>query len=283
MKIDINDLYKVKGIGNKTLDRIRDQFKKEDEVGVVGDFNPTIIWNAELYKGDCLQVMDYLIDKDVKINAIITDPPYGTTACRWDSIIPFNKMWSRLKKLRYDSTPIVLFGSEPFSSQLRMSNIIEYKYDWIWDKGRWYNFASVNYQPFKSHEIISIFSDSKHMYNPQMTEGEPYTCKQGKKGDVYWWDNGKTIITENNWERYPLSIQKFIRGGDIWDHPTQKPVKLLEYLIKTYTNKGDVVLDFTMGSGTTGVACKNLDRKFIGIEMDEKYFKTAKDRILNNN
>jgi len=236
----------------------------------------------ELIQGDCLEVMDELIEKGVVVDAIITDPPYGTTACKWDSVIPFDKMWERLKKLIKPNGAIVLFGSEPFSSALRMSNIKNYKYDWVWDKGRGYNFASLKYQPFKSHEIISVFSKCTHFYNPQKTKGKPYTQKQGRKGEVYGGDNGKNIVTVNNGDRHPLSIQKFVRGKDVGSHPTQKPVALMEYLIKTYTNEGETVLDFTMGSGTTGVACKNLNRSFIGIELDPRFFKIAEKRINEN-
>ena len=140
--------------------------------------------SINLFNGDCLEVMDNLIKKGVTVDAIITDPPYGTTACKWDSIIPFDEMWLRLNKLIKPNGAIVLFGSEPFSSALRMSNIKQYKYDWVWDKGRGYNFASVKYQPFKSHELISIFSKKSHFYQPQMTTGEPYTKKQSRKGEA---------------------------------------------------------------------------------------------------
>jgi site-specific DNA-methyltransferase (adenine-specific) len=234
----------------------------------------------KLYQGDCLEVMDKLIDEGVKVDAIITDPPYGTTACKWDSVIPFDEMWQRLNKLIKPNGAIVLFGSEPFSSALRMSNIKNYKYDWVWDKGRGYNFASLKYCPFKSHEIISVFSKKAHNYFPQKTKGRPYSQKQGRKGEVYGGDNGREIITINNGDRHPLSIQKFVRGrDDVGLHPTQKPVALMEYLIKTYTNENETVLDFAMGSGSTGVACVNTGRNFIGIEIDETYFNIAKKRI----
>ena len=225
-------------------------------------------WYAYLW--DCLEIMDSLIEQWIQVDAIITDPPYWTTACKWDQIIPFNKMRERLNKLIKPNWAIVLFGSEPFSSALRMSNIKNYKYDWIWEKERWSNFASVKYQPFKKHEIISVFSKQSHFYNPQMEKWEPYTCKQWRKWDVYWWDNWKEVITINNWERYPFSIIKFKR--DRWQHPTQKPVALIEYLIKTYTNEWETVLDFTAGSFTTAIACENTNRKRICIEKDEWYY-----------
>jgi site-specific DNA-methyltransferase (adenine-specific) len=243
----------------------------------------------QLYNGDCLEVMDRLIEKGVKVDAIITDPPYGTTACKWDSVIHFEAMWERLNKLIKDNGAIVLFGSEPFSSALRMSNIKNYKYDWVWEKQQGANFANVNYQPFRVSECVSVFGEfatsfnkkKTKNYNPQMSEGTPYLCKSGKqKHDTL--NNGSAKdglhITENKGQRHPRNIIKF-NHDKTKHHPTQKPVALMEYLVKTYTNEGEIVLDFTMGSGTTGVACKNLNRKFIGIELDEKYFNIAKERI----
>jgi len=224
--------------------------------------------------------MDKLIAEGVKVDAIITDPPYGTTACKWDSIIPFDEMWKRLKLLRKDRTPVVLFGSEPFSSALRMSNIKEYKYDWIWEKQQGANFMLVKYHPYKVHELVSVFFN--HIYNPVMVKGKPYISGKGTSGDVT--NNVVKKQTKNIGTRYPRSIQRFstdkAKGSK---HPTQKPVALMEYLIKTYTNECDTVLDFTMGSGTTGVACKNLNREFIGIELDDEYFNIAQERIKRCN
>ena len=188
-------------------------------------------------------------------------------------------MWLRLNQLIKPNGAIVLFGSEPFSSALRMSNIKNYKYDWVWDKVRGYNFASLKYQPFKSHEIVSVFSNNTHNYYPQMTEGKSYECKQGYKGEAYGGDNKKYIITVNNGDRHPLSIQAFNRDKTDSGHPTQKPVKLMEYLIKTYTNENELVLDFTAGSFSTGVACVNTNRNFIGIELDKKYFDIGVKRV----
>lgn len=228
-----------------------------------------------LLQGDCLELLKQIPDNS--IDMILTDPPYGTTACEWDSVIPFEKMWNELKRVTKKNGAMLLFGSEPFSSQLRMSNLAMYRYDWIWDKGRGYNFATVKHQPFRSHEIISVFSHKTAKYYPIKTAGKPYTCKQGRVGEVYGLKN-KNIVTVNTGERYPLSIQKFAKDKDKF-HPTQKPVELCEYLIKTYTKEGDVVLDFTMGSGSTGVACINTKRKFVGIERDPKYFEIAKRRM----
>lgn len=245
----------------------------------------------KLYQGDCLQVMDKLIAKGVVVDAIITDPPYGTTACKWDSVIPFDEMWERLNKLIKPNGAIVLFGSEPFSSLLRVSNLNMYKYDWKWEKSSGANFLNFKYQPAKVHEDILVFgkmatSYSKNgnmEYNPQMEEGKPYSQKSGKQktlnANTSVRSEIKQVVTKNKGERYPRSIQKFNQDKEKL-HPTQKPVALMEYLIKTYTNEGELVFDFTMGSGTTGVACKNLGRKFIGIELDEKYFDIAKERII---
>ena len=242
-----------------------------------------------LIQGDCLEVMDRLIAEGIKVDAIITDPPYGTTACKWDSVIPFDEMWLRLNKLIKEDGAIVLFGSEPFSSALRMSNIRKYKYDWIWEKPNGTNFISVKYQPFRVHEQIMVFGDGaityvkngKNMkYNPQKTEGKPYTAKTGNAERRSVHREGSDMsgyTTVNDGTRMPRSVQKF--NTDKGFHPTQKPVELMEYLIKTYTNEGDTVLDFTMGSGSTGLACKNTGRHFIGIELDEDYFKIAKERI----
>ena len=247
----------------------------------------------KLYKGDCLEVMDELIEKGVVVDSIITDPPYGTTACKWDSVIPFPEMWERLNKLIKPNGAIVLFGSEPFSSALRMSNIKNYKYDWIWEKSRALGFTNAKNKPLNKHETISVFSNGttancspKRMpYFPQglkeinkVVNGIK-ACKADEKegGHKFARNSHKKqhIQTHTN---YPNQIIKFNNEGKT-THPTQKPVALMEYLIKTYTNENETVLDFTMGSGTTGVACKNLGRKFIGIEMDEGYFKIAEDRI----
>ena len=235
----------------------------------------------DLYRGDCLEVMDRMIAEGVKVDAIITDPPYGTTACKWDSVIDFNLMWEQLNRIIKPNGAIVLFGSEPFSSALRMSNIKNYKYDWVYVKSQAQNFLNAKKQPLRNNECISVFYKKQCIYNPQKTEGKAYTVKDGKKSESISADKNVTnggFITVNNGDRYPLSVMnKHSQENGL--HPTQKPVALMEYLIKTYTNEGETVLDFTMGSGTTGVACKNLGRDFIGIEMDDKYFDIAKKRI----
>lgn len=230
----------------------------------------------KVYNDDCLKVMDKLIADGVKVDAVITDPPYGTTACKWDSVIPFNEMWERLNKLIKDNGAIVLFGSEPFSSALRMSNIKNYKYDWVWNKKKGGNIMNLKHQPYKIHETISVFN--KHHYYPVMENQKERVSKTYSKGEANGIKNYGDMRTYD--KKYPKSIIECSNANQKGKvHPTQKPVELMEYLIKTYTNEGEAVLDFTMGSGTTGVACKKLNRNFIGIELDEKYFDIACKRI----
>lgn len=246
----------------------------------------------ELYNGDCLEVMDKLIEQGVKVDCILTDPPYGTTACKWDNVIPFEPMWERLNKLIKPSGAIVLFGTEPFSSSLRASNIRNYKYDWYWNKSKALGFAHCKNKPMNKVEVISVFSLSniKHKgqpnrmeYNPQglipynkLVKGNNKSCEGDTNGHRYARPSHKEYIRE--FTNYPTNILEFNNEGNTV-HPTQKPVALLEYLIKTYTNENELVLDFTMGSGSTGVACMNTNRKFIGIELDKVYFDIAKNRI----
>ena len=229
-----------------------------------------------LLQGDCLELMKQVPDKSIDL--ILCDLPYGTTKCKWDVVIPFDKLWAQYNRIIKDNGAIVLFGNEPFSSQLRLSNLKNYKYDWVWDKKRGSNFATVKIRPFNSFENIMVFYKKQPTYNPQMWKSTPYTCKQGyvgvaKQTGLYRDD----VITVNNGDRYPLTILSFSKETGL--HPTQKPVALLEYLIKTYTNEGDTVLDNCMGSGSTGVACKNTNREFIGMELDEKYYKIACERL----
>ena len=237
--------------------------------------------NIQLYQGDCLEIMDKLIEKGVKVDAIITDPPYGTTACKWDTVIPFDEMWDRLNKLIKDNGAIVLFGSEPFSSKLRCSNLKNYKYDWVWNKKLAGNGMLAKKQPLKIHENVIVFNSK--IYIPQMTTGKlrKKLTNNLKISEINGGDGVKRATETFNDQYYPTSIQEFsmanLRRNRL--HPTQKPVDLLEYLIKTYTNENEIVLDFTMGSGSTGVACINTNRKFIGIELDDNYFNVAKKRI----
>tara|TARA_R110001599_G_scaffold134161_1_gene311898 strand:- start:21 stop:749 length:729 start_codon:yes stop_codon:yes gene_type:complete len=235
----------------------------------------------ELLQGDCLEVMKGIPDGSV--DAIITDPPYGTTACKWDSVIDFDLMWEQLNRIIKPNGAIVLFGSEPFSSALRMSNIKNYKYDWIWDKKFSGSIGIAKYQPMRTTERISVFY-KKVKYYPQMIKRDTPITNGGNKcksdsGQIKSPKDGyKKIYTE----KYPIDILTYSVRKERGFHPTQKPVALMEYLIKTYTNEGETVLDFTMGSGSTLVACDNLNRNGIGIEMDEAYFKIAEQRIKEN-
>jgi site-specific DNA-methyltransferase (adenine-specific) len=260
-----------------------------------------------LYNDDCLKVLPTLADNSIDL--VLTDPPYGTTACKWDSVIPFEPMWKELKRIIKENSAIALFGSEPFSSHLRLSNLDWFKYDWIWEKQKASNFMGAKYSPLKYHEIISIFSNKTHNYYPQkykvlgiedvmqLNKKQMINLFETKEYDRYGKiDNRKTInnpITNkdhignklkrirnaDDGYRNPKSVLKINKEINTNTHPTQKPIPLLEYLIKTYTNEGDTVLDFTMGSGSTGVACKNINRNFIGIEMGKNYFDIAKNRI----
>jgi len=233
----------------------------------------------DLRLGDCLEVMKSIPDGSV--DAIITDPPYGTTACKWDSVIDFDLMWKQLNRIIKPNGAIVLFGSEPFSSALRMSNIQNYKYDWIWEKEQGTGFARSKKQPLRKHEVISVFYSKQPHYNSQGNKLDK-TRRIKRKANSNNKSNSDSL--ENSEDRISIythetkhTLLRFNRDKGL--HPTQKPIKLMEYLIKTYTNENETVLDFTMGSGSTGVAAKNLDRKFIGIEQDEAYFKIATDRI----
>jgi len=243
-----------------------------------------------LLHGDCLELMKTI--PSGSIDAIITDPPYGTTACKWDSVIPFDLMWEQLNRIIKPNGAIVLFGSEPFSSALRMSNIKNYKYDWIWDKSHG-SFATAKTQPLKRHEIISVFGNLKVIYYRQMDQVvgkvrdrriESFRSSFEEKNfisDTTGINSKKYALDYNPKKINPKSVLKFSSQRGL--HPTQKPVALMEYLIKTYTNENETVLDFTCGSGTTGVACVNTNRNFIGIEKDENYFKIASERINSKN
>lgn len=243
-----------------------------------------IIENATLYQGDCLEVMKIIPDKS--IDMILCDLPYGTTACKWDVIIPFEPLWEQYKRIIKDKGAIVLFGSEPFSTQIRSTNIKEFKYDWIWEKERGIGFQIAKYRPLQKHEIISVFGKGTINYFPIMKIGK---YKINKCGIYKSKDSGKVSplahIYKNykgNYDNkyYPLSILYFKRDKNRL-HPTQKPVALLQYLIKTYTLENEIILDNCMGSGSTGIAAKYLNRKFIGIELDKKYFNIAVNRIKN--
>lgn len=233
--------------------------------------------DVTLLHGDCLELMKGI--PDGSIDMILCDLPYGTTACKWDSVIPFEPLWEQYNRIIKDNGAIVLFGSEPFSTELRHSNLKMYKYDWVWNKKLAGNGILAKRQPLKIHENIMVFNTS--IYMPQMTKGKLRKKMTGniKESEI---TGGNSVVKEYcNDEYYPKSIIEVsaanMRKGRL--HPTQKPVDLLEYLVKTYTNEGDVVLDNCMGSGSTGVACMNTGRKFIGMELDEGYFDIACKRI----
>lgn len=241
--------------------------------------------NIELLHGDCKQLVPSLIEQGIKCDLILVDPPYGTTSCSWDTIIPFDIMWDFIRKIRKDGCPTVIFGTEPYSSYLRISNIKEFKYDWVWKKSKSGSAFTAKYRPVCKHEMISVFGKGVINYYPQMVEGTPYFRKHRIIKSINNHNigfNNKEVHTENEGVRYPITVQEFQQKWRRQDqvHPTQKPISLMEYLIKTYSKEGDIVLDFCMGSGTTGVACKNLNRNFIGIELEERYYEIARKRIF---
>ena len=244
----------------------------------------------KLFMGDCLHILQQI--QDQAVDMVLADLPYGTTACKWDNVIPFEPLWEQLHRICKPNAAMCMFGLEPFSTLMRMSNLKRFKYDWIWRKSNG-GFVYAKYKPLVRHENISIFSEKPHRYFPQMIQrtgkirdrrkekyiirtlaaGTPQSTETMKiKSTAFAEDYDPNFV-------YPISIQEFANAREGRVHPTQKPVALLEYLIKTYTTEGDTVLDPTMGSGSTGVACKNTNRKFIGVEKDETYFKLAQQRI----
>lgn len=246
--------------------------------------------NIELWQGDCLELMGGISDKSVDL--ILCDLPYGTTKNKWDSTIDLESLWRGYKRIIKDNGCIALFAQTPFDKVLGASNLDMLKYEWIWEKPLATGFLNSRFAPMKAHENILIFSNSAACYvkdvsramkyYPQMTEGKPYTSVQGMTSTNYDTKWAKKSTTINEGTRYPRDVQKFAHDKDKL-HPTQKPVALLEYLIKTYTDEGDLVLDNCMGSGSTGVAAKNTNRDFIGMELDENYFEIAKKRIESEN
>ena len=246
--------------------------------------------NYKLYQGNCLDIMKNIPDKS--IDMVLCDLPYGTTNCKWDSIIPLDELWKQYNRILKDKGAIVLFGVDPFSSKLISSNINNYKHKWIWNKKSAGNVLVAKYQPLKVCEDIIVFSKKNQSVNyyPIYAEGEKDRTKEKpreKKSDLFSGIKSGKFIHGNNKkgsQRYPKNLitipaQTNECANKKRLHPTQKPVALLEYLIKTYTNENDIVLDNCMGSGSTGVACINTNRNFIGIELDENYFNIAKKRI----
>jgi len=244
----------------------------------MSDIKTNDVW---LMKGDCLERMKEI--ESGSVDLILTDPPYGTTACKWDSVIPLDKMWEQLKRIIKPNGAIVLFGSQPFTSMLITSNLEMFKYCWIWDKRRPSNPMLAKKQCLKVHEDIVIFYSKLGIYNPQgifVTDGKPRGGTAPSKTDLGFGNSIKKPYKQTV-SGYPKSILTFGTDNSKNIHPTQKPVALMEYLIKTYTNENETVLDFTFGSGTTGVACVNTNRKFIGIEMDDNYFDIGSKRITS--
>ena len=239
--------------------------------------------NIDIKQGDCLELMKEIPNNS--IDCIICDLPYGTTKCSWDIIIPFEDLWKQYKRIAKDNAAIVLFGQEPFSSYLRLSNIKWYRYDIYWEKERLTNVLQVKKRVGKTIETISIFYKKQCTYNPQMVkyEGEKRTNKvdNGKLGNLID-DSKKTVYEYNdNGLRYPTQVWKYQRDCLKTNlHPTQKPLLLIENLIKTFSNEGDTILDNCMGSGTTGLGCIHTNRNFIGMELDEKYFSIARERLI---
>lgn len=234
----------------------------------------------ELMLGDCLERMAGIAPGSVDL--VLTDPPYSTTACKWDAVIPFEPMWAAVKRVLKPNGAAVMTASQPFTSALVMSNTDWFKYAWVWEKSKASNYLQAKKCPLKNHEDVLVFSPTVAPYYPQMVDGEAYAARPGKKvTEVYRPAKDAMFRNGSDGKRYPKSIQYFktseAEGAVV--HPTQKPVALMEYLIRTYTNEGETVLDFTMGSGTTGVACANTSRRFIGIERDDTYFQIAKRRI----
>lgn len=234
-----------------------------------------------LYQDDCLSVLPTLPDSSVDL--FVLDLPYGTTQNQWDKIIPYDSLWEQINRLRKPNTAILMFAQSPFDKLLASSNIAMFKYEWIWEKPAATGFFNAKKMPLKAHENILVFYEKPPTYNPQKTDGHARkVATKTKSQDNPCYGKADKVVHYDSTERYPRSVIKFSSDKQSSSlHPTQKPLALVEYLVKTYSNEGDTVMDFCMGSGTTGVACGNLGRKFIGIEKDEKYFLIAKNRLTD--
>jgi len=278
MDISLSELSEVKGIGKKTIQRIR-EYKLADK-GYISEYDDSLhLERNSVNQGDCLELINGIPDNS--IDMILADLPYGTTACRWDSIIDLDKLWLQYERIIKDNGAIVLTASQPFTTKLINSNFELYKYNWVWNKKKAGNIFTAKYQPMKVHEDILVFGEGKTKYNPQMVRrdkikvsknygtGETMGGNYEKENSVYKYD-----------KKYPISILTKSNAAQTGkQHPTQKPVALFEYLIKTYTNEGDLVLDNVAGSGTTGVACQNTNRDYILIEKEQKYIDVIKERL----
>lgn len=232
----------------------------------------------QLSLGDCLQLMKLI--PDYSVDMILCDLPYGTTQCKWDSVIDFSKLWEQYIRITKESAAIVLTAMQPFTSALIMSNPKMFKYDWVWEKGSATGFLNAKKQPLRAHESVCVFYRKQCTYNPQFTHGHERKTATKKTVNSECYGKAIKITDYDSTDRYPRSVQFFSSDKQkVNIHPTQKPLALMEYLVKTYSNEGDVVLDNCMGSGTTGAACANTGRRFIGIELDANYFAAASDRI----
>lgn len=238
----------------------------------------------KIYNEDCLEGMKRI--PDGSIDCIICDLPYGTTQNHWDSVIPFDELWLQYRRICKPSAAIVLFGQEPFSSKLRMSNLEWFRYDWIWKKPRGTGFLNANRMPLKNHEVISVFYKQLPTYNPQFTQGRPYKMRSNHKESSNY-GSYRNIGIDSDGKRYPIDVLEFngvnnqfpVNGKANTIHPTQKPVNLIRYLVRTYSNEGDTILDNCMGSGTSAVACILEKRHFIGFELNGEYYNEACERI----
>lgn len=282
--ISIEDLRGVKGIGPKTIKRIEKKIEDVEEAEAFeSTYNSKIrLEEDNIYLGDCLELMNGVPDNS--IDMILADLPYGTTACSWDSVIPLNKLWKHYDRIVKEGGVIVLTASQPFSSRLVNSKPEMFKHEWIWEKNAGSNFGAMSYQPMKEHESVMVFGKGSINYNPIMEERAEsgkerinHVVNYNTSTTVYAEGLDKKISSKRGEMRYPRSIQKFNRERGL--HPTQKPVGLFEYLIKTYTDEGDIVLDNVIGSGTTAVASIRTGRKYIGIEKDKDYFDIANKRV----
>ena len=230
----------------------------------------------KIYNEDCLEGMKRIDDKS--IDMILCDLPYGMTYNKWDTVIPLDKLWEQYERIIKDNGAIVLTAQTPFDKVLGTSNLKMLRYEWIWEKENATGFLNAKKQPLRKHENILVFYKRLPLYNPQMGKGKSYTAVRKEKPSLNYYNNQKMTKTVSDGERYPVSIIKFNRDKEKL-HPTQKPVALFEYLIKTYTDEGEIVLDNCIGSGTTAVACLNTNRNFIGFEKEEKYYNIANKRI----
>jgi site-specific DNA-methyltransferase (adenine-specific) len=279
MEINLNELSNIKGIGKKTIQRVREYKLKKK--GYISKYNPDLKLDLNsINNGDCLELMNGIPDKS--IDMILADLPYGTTACSWDSVINLDKLWLQYERVIKDNGAIVLTAKQPFTTELINSNKNLFRYTWVWDKVISPNFMNAKKMHLNGFEEILVFYKELPTYNPQMEEGKPFIDKRSGKGRLkhnMYGDKPNYKEQINTGERYPRGIIKFSARNNNPIHPTQKPIALFEYLIKTYTNKGDTILDNVSGSGTTAIASINTDRNYICIEKEKKYYDLSIKRV----